>query len=180
MTDAERLQFIEQIAVYVQKHAPTYGILVYSPIIAQACLESAYGTSNKAQYHNYFGLKYRGDRVSCASGYFSDTSSEQNADGSYTTITTDWYKFDDMDSGVEGYFQFTNISLTSVSCWQKNCILRGCPCQRRADVRALMIILPFTEHIRRLWENPHKKVFREQFNKKLLTNFFNYFSPVRT
>ena len=110
MTDAERLQFIEQIAIYVQKHAPTYGILVHSPIIAQACLESAYGTSKKAQYHNYFGLKYRGDRVSCASGYFSDTSSEQNADGSYTTITTDWYKFDNMDSGVEGYFQFTNIA----------------------------------------------------------------------
>jgi len=110
MTDAERLQFIEQIAIFVQKYAPTYGILVHSPIIAQACLESAYGTSNKAQYHNYFGLKYRGDRVSCASGYFSDTSSEQNADGSYNTITTDWYKFDDMDSGVEGYFQFTNIA----------------------------------------------------------------------
>jgi len=110
MTDAERIQFIEQIAVFVQKHAPTYGILVHSPIIAQACLESAYGTSNKAQYHNYFGLKYRGDRVTCASGYFSDTSSEQNADGSYITITTDWYKFDNMDSGVEGYFQFTNIA----------------------------------------------------------------------
>lgn len=110
MTDAERLQFIEQIAVYVQKYAPVYGILVHSPIIAQACLESAYGTSNKAQYHNYFGLKYRGDRVTCASGYFSDTSAEQNSDGSYTNITTDWYKFDSMESGVEGYFQFTNIS----------------------------------------------------------------------
>ena len=110
MTDQERLQFIEEIAVYVQKYAPVYGILVHSPIIAQACLESAYGTSKKAQYYNYFGLKYRGDRVTCASGYFTDTSAEQNADGSYTNITTEWYQFDDMDSGVEGYFQFTNIA----------------------------------------------------------------------
>ena len=110
MTDQERLQFIEKIVPYVQKYAPVYGILVHSPIIAQACLESAYGTSNKAQYHNYFGLKYKGDRVTCANGYFTDTSAEQNSDGSYTNITTEWYQFDDMDSGVEGYFQFTNIA----------------------------------------------------------------------
>lgn len=110
MTDQERLAFIEDIAKYVQKYAPMYGICVNSPIIAQACLESSYGTSNKAQYHNYFGLKYRENRVECASGYFSDTSSEQNADGTYTQITTNWFKFDTRESGVEGYFQFTNIS----------------------------------------------------------------------
>ena len=110
MTDEERLLFIEQIAIYVRKYAPVYGICVHSPIIAQACLESAYGTSHKAQYHNYFGLKYRGDRLNCHNGYFSDTSSEQNEDGTYTDITTDWYSFEDMEHGVEGYFQFTNIS----------------------------------------------------------------------
>lgn len=34
-------EFIEQIATYVKKYAPSYGIVVYSPIIAQAILESA-------------------------------------------------------------------------------------------------------------------------------------------
>lgn len=34
-------EFIEKIADYVEKYAYVYGILVHSPIIAQAILESA-------------------------------------------------------------------------------------------------------------------------------------------
>lgn len=70
-------KFIAEIAKYVQKYAPQYGIQVCSPIIAQACLESAYGTSVKAKHHNYFGLKYRQNRVKCHSGYFTDGGAEQ-------------------------------------------------------------------------------------------------------
>lgn len=107
MTNSE---FINKIAPIIVKYKKKYGYGVPSAIIAQACLESAYGTSKKAQYHNYFGLKYRANRVTCASGTFTDDSKEQNADGSYKPITTQWYKFADMDKGVEGYFQFINIS----------------------------------------------------------------------
>ena len=108
-------QFIKEIAKYVQKYAPKYNIKVCSPIIAQACLESAYGTSKKAQFHNYFGLKYRANRVKCNSGYFEDGGSEQNANGTYTNLpsNTAWYAFSNMESGVEGYFQFINISTYS-------------------------------------------------------------------
>lgn len=102
-------EFIEQIANAVQEIAPKYGIEIYSPIIAQACLESAYGTSNKAKYHNYFGLKYREGRVSCHNGTFVDGSAEQNPDGSYVAITDQWYSFETLEKGVEGYFQFINI-----------------------------------------------------------------------
>lgn len=102
--------FIRSIADAVKVLAPKYGICVVSPIVAQACLESAYGTSEKAKHHNYFGLKYRKDRVSCHNGYFSDGGSEQNADGSYMPIQTDWYSFADLFSGVEGYFQFINTA----------------------------------------------------------------------
>ena len=101
-------QFIEEIAKYAQKYAPQFGIKVVSPIIAQAVLESAYGTSPKAQHHNYFGLKYRKNRVTCHNGYFKDGGSEQKADGSYVPITTDWYSFANMEMGVLGYFQFIN------------------------------------------------------------------------
>ena len=103
--------FIDSISSYIKEYAQKYGISVCSPIIAQACLESAFGTSRKAQYHNYFGLKYRKGRVSCNLGYFADGGSEQNADGSYTQLdpATTWYSFADMASGVEGYFQFINI-----------------------------------------------------------------------
>ena len=106
------LEFIQTIAPLVQKYAPKYGIKVASPIIAQACLESGYGTSKKAKFHNYFGLKYRHNRVTVNNGYFTDGGSEQNPDGSYSLLpsSTAWYAFDNMEKGVEGYFQFINIS----------------------------------------------------------------------
>lgn len=103
--------FIKTIAMYVQKYAPQFNIKVCSPIIAQACLESAYGTSKKAKHHNYFGLKYRKNRVSCNNGYFEDGGSEQNKDGSYTPLPSDtaWYTFKNIEKGVLGYFQFIDI-----------------------------------------------------------------------
>ena len=103
-------EFIEAIAKAAIKYAPKYGIAVVSPVIAQACLESAYGTSDKAKHHNYFGLKYRKGRVTCHSGYFKAGSKEQKEDGTYYPVTDDWYAFDSLESGVEGYFQFINIS----------------------------------------------------------------------
>ena len=56
-TAAQCKQFIETIAPIVQKYAKKYGYKVVSPIIAQACLESKYGFSGLAKYHNYFGMK---------------------------------------------------------------------------------------------------------------------------
>lgn len=105
----DKQEFIEEIAEAVKKYAGEFGICVYSPIIAQACLESAYGTSFKAQRNNFFGLKYRKNRVSCYSGFFYDDSNEQKEDGTYIPINTAWYMFKDLDSGVLGYFQFLNI-----------------------------------------------------------------------
>ena len=53
-----REKFIADIAGYVKKYSGMYGILVYSPVIAQAVLESGWGESRLAsQYLNYFGLK---------------------------------------------------------------------------------------------------------------------------
>ena len=105
-------QFIEQISRYCITYAKKYNFKIASPAIAQACLESNYGTSIKAKYYNYFGLKYRKNRVTTNNGYFVDSGSEQNRDGSYTLLpnNTAWYAFDNMDKGVEGYYQFINIS----------------------------------------------------------------------
>ncbi len=105
-------QFIKAIATAVKKYGSQYDILVCSPIIAQAILESAWGTSTKAKHHNYFGLKYRKGRVSCNNGYFEDGGSEQNSDGTYVQLptATAWYAFDSLDLGVKGYFEFINTS----------------------------------------------------------------------
>ena len=75
--------FIEQIARLVVKYAPSYGIAVHSPIIAQAILESASGTSELAvNANNYFGLKYRKGRCKTCIGIYHKVGSEQNPDGS--------------------------------------------------------------------------------------------------
>ena len=102
-------EFIQEIASYVQKYAPKYGILVHSPIIAQAILESARGTSELAvNAHNYFGLKYKANRCPTASGIYYKVGSEQKADGSYTSSAMQWMKFDNMEQCVIGYFDFIN------------------------------------------------------------------------
>jgi hypothetical protein len=106
MTEQE---FINSIAPLCVQYALKYKHNLVSPAIAQACLESGYGTSFKAQHNNYFGLKYRKNRVTCHNGYFRDDSKEQRADGSYEPIVDDWYSFEDMEHGVEGYYQFINI-----------------------------------------------------------------------
>ena len=55
--------FINEIAKYVQGWIQAFKFGVPSAIIAQACLESAFGTSDKARRHNYFGLKFRKNRA---------------------------------------------------------------------------------------------------------------------
>ena len=103
--------FIEQIAKYVMKYANSYGIAVHSPIIAQAILESAGGTSELAvNAHNYFGLKYRSGRCKTCSSVYTKVGSEQNKDGSYTSSTMQWCEFSNMENGVIGYFDFINIA----------------------------------------------------------------------
>lgn len=101
-------EFIEQIAKYVKKYAVEYGIKVHSPIIAQAILESGWGRSKLAsKYHNYFGLK-------CGSAWTGKSvnmqTSEEYEVGVHTQIRDNFRVFDDMDSGVKGYFDFISYS----------------------------------------------------------------------
>lgn len=98
--------FIYMIIPYIDTWRKFFGFGVNSAICAQACLESAYSRSNKAKYNNFFGLKYKEGRVTCNSGSFTDTSSEQLPDGTYVTIKTKWFAFDSVNTGVEGYYQF--------------------------------------------------------------------------
>lgn len=99
--------FISLIVPYIQAWRNFLGYGVVSAITAQACIESAYGKSDKAQYNNYFGLKYKPNRVTCNSGTFTAPSYEWR-DGKYVPIVTEWYSFSDMYNGVDGYFQFIN------------------------------------------------------------------------
>ena len=104
-------EFIEKIGAYVQIYAPAYGICVHSPIIAQAVLESARGTSELAvKANNYFGLKYKPGRCPTATGTYHKVGSEQAKDGTYTSSQMQWCRFPNMEACVRGYFDFINNS----------------------------------------------------------------------
>lgn len=104
----DKQTFIKQIAGYVQKYAKSYGILVHSPIIAQAILESGWGESKlSAKYHNYFGLKcgtkWKGPSVNM-------TTQEEYQPGVSTTIKDNFRVYSSMEEGVKGYFEFIQLA----------------------------------------------------------------------
>ena len=99
-------EFIEQVATYVKKYAPQYGIKVYSPIIAQAIIESGWGHSRLAtKYNNYFGLKcgskWRGKSVNLR-------TKEEYTPGKLTSIRDNFRVYATMSLGIKGYFDFIN------------------------------------------------------------------------
>lgn len=106
-------EFINQIAPIFVKYAKKYGYKIASAAIAQACLESGYGTSYKATHgNNLLGLKYRPNRITTNNGYFENGGSEQRPDGVYTQLpsNTAWYSFPDYDACIEGYYQFISTA----------------------------------------------------------------------
>ena len=107
--------FIGQIAALTQRFGPQYGIKVNSPVIAQAILETGFGTSELASVHNYFGLKFKrksDGTKRCPSALdipYHKEGSEQNPDGSYTSSDMDWFQFPNMEAGVKGYYDFISV-----------------------------------------------------------------------
>lgn len=103
-TAAQAKQFIKEIAPIIQRYAKQYGYKVASPIIAQACIESAFGTSSLGfRYHNYFGMKcgssWKGKSVNLA-------TKEEYTPGTLINIKANFRAYDSMDEGVNGYFVF--------------------------------------------------------------------------
>ena len=100
--------FIAEIAPLIVKYAKAYGYQYPSAIIAQACVESAYGKSRLAsQYFNYFGMKaggtWRGASVNLA------TKEEYKA-GTLTEIKDYFRVYVTQEAGIRGYFEFLKAS----------------------------------------------------------------------
>lgn len=97
-------QFIALIAPIIQKIAKERGYLVCSPVIAQACIESAYGTSSLwSKYYNGFGMKcgssWKGKSVNLS-------TKEEYTVGKLTTIRDNFRVYDSPEAGVNGYYDF--------------------------------------------------------------------------
>lgn len=103
----EQQLFIETIGPIIRREAFLRGYKYPSAIIAQACLESNFGRSKLAEYHNYFGLKtgsnWDGRRVNFA-------TKEEYTVGQLTNIRADFRAYDSMEKGVIGYFDFIDTS----------------------------------------------------------------------
>lgn len=107
-SSAQQKQFINEIAYIIQEEAKARGYQVCSPIIAQACIESAYGTSSLGyRWHNYFGMK-------CGSSWkgksINLSTKEEYQSGQLTTIRDNFRAYDSMEEGVKGYFDFISSS----------------------------------------------------------------------
>lgn len=99
-----RQEFIDQIAPIICQYAAAYGYKYPSAIIAQACIESAFGTSSLAwKYHNYFGIKWW--RTSGRSAVNLKTN-EEYTPGVLTGITAGFAVGSSMEDGVLMYFEF--------------------------------------------------------------------------
>lgn len=96
--------FIAQIGPIVQKYCREYGYKYPSAIIAQACIESGYGTSSLAyKWHNYFGIKWW---KNCGRTAVNLSTKEEYTPGVLTSITAGFAVGKDMDDGVRMYFEF--------------------------------------------------------------------------
>lgn len=105
---AEAKRFINTIAPIIQAEAKRRGYPVCSAVIAQACIESAYGKSKLASvYHNYFGLKcgraWKGKSVNMQ-------TKEEYTVGTLTTIKDNFRVYDSMEAGVAGYYDFISTA----------------------------------------------------------------------
>lgn len=103
-SSAQAKAFIQRIAPIIQEEAKRRGYKVCSPIIAQACIESAYDTSLLAyKFHNYFGMK-------CGSSWKGRSvnlkTKEEYTPGQLTTIRDNFRVYSSMEEGVKGYFDF--------------------------------------------------------------------------
>lgn len=99
--------FIDQIAPLVRTEAEKRGYKTCATVIAQAIIESRYGESGLAKYHNYFGLK-------CGSKWTGKSvnmkTKEEYKVGTLTTIKDNFRVYDSMKEGVKGYYDFISTN----------------------------------------------------------------------
>ncbi|MCR5098748.1 MAG: peptidoglycan-binding protein [Lachnospiraceae bacterium] len=106
-TQAQVNDFIQKIAPLMVAEAKKRRYNIVSTAIAQAGVESAWGLSGLAKYHNYFGMKcgksWKGKSVNMK-------TKEEYTPGTLTTINDNFRVYDSMADGVKGYYDFISSS----------------------------------------------------------------------
>ena len=101
---SQRTDFIERIAPIIQQYCEAYGYKYPSAIIAQASIESAFGTSSLAwKWHNYFGIKwYR----NCGRQAVNLKTQEEYQPGVLSSINAGFMVGTSLEDGCAMYFEF--------------------------------------------------------------------------
>ena len=106
MSTADVYAFINQIAPLIVAEGTKRGYHVFSTVIAQAIIESRYGQSTLAKYHNYFGLKCGSAWVLAGKPKVVLSTKEEYKTGILTSIKDAFRVYPDMAAGVAGYYDF--------------------------------------------------------------------------
>lgn len=99
--------FIAMVAPKLTLMAYKNGYRLVSPVIAQAILESGWGDSKLSEVYNYFGMKTN-DRWN--GEYVSKETWEENPDGTTYKCTAKFRKYNSLNDGLQGYYDFISIS----------------------------------------------------------------------
>lgn len=98
-----KLDFINEVAKYVCKYAKHYGICNNAVPIAQAILESGFGSTELAVHaNNYFGLK----AGKSWTGATITIVTTECINGNYVKVTDTFRKYASLEECVKGYFEF--------------------------------------------------------------------------
>lgn len=102
-----RHDFIKTLSKHVKKicNERGYGFPQYAVCVAQACLESAYGTSVLMKNANaYFGIKANKTWLN-KGGKIYNTKTKECYDGkTYTTITDSFRAYNSLEDSIKDYF----------------------------------------------------------------------------
>lgn len=98
-------EFIAAIGAAAVANYSTYQILP-SMTVAQACLESGFGTTGLAKScNNFFGMKWR---EGCGCAWQEFETKEQTTGGAEYTIVARFRKYANLEEGIKGYYDFIN------------------------------------------------------------------------
>ena len=106
MSTAEVYSFVAQIAPRIVAEGTKRGYSVFSTVIAQAIIESRYGQSGLAKYHNYFGLKCGTAWLLAGKPSVNMKTHEEFTIGKLTQVNSYFRVYSDMTDGVKGYYDF--------------------------------------------------------------------------
>ena len=100
--------FVQNVIPRIAYIAKQKGYKYPSAIIAQAICESNWGTSSlSSKYYNFFGMK-------CGSSWKGKSvnlkTKEEYKVGTLTTIKDNFRVYDNVDAGIEGYFDFIKMT----------------------------------------------------------------------